>query len=76
MVYLPLFAYIWLIYIHVNVLPMDPMGVCFCQEFLRPILPAHPLVPSNGGALGRPQHASGVGWVQRRRFGDSRVGSG
>lgn len=50
--------------------------MCFWQEFLRPVLPAHPLVPSNGGALGRPQHASGVGWVQRRRFGDSRVGSG
>ena len=47
---------------------MDPMGVCFWQEFLRPVLPAHPLVPSNGGALGRPQRASGVGWVQRRRF--------
>ena len=48
--------------------PMDPMGVCFRQDFLRPILPAHPLVPSNGGALGLPQHASGAGWVQRRRF--------
>jgi len=52
---------------------MDPMGVCFWQEFLRPVLPAHPLVPSNDGALGRPQHASGVGWVQRRRFASGQV---